>query len=81
MSFLGLDMKQADFALIEECKHSFDACWLANIIDNQAEFPRLRSEYDLGGLRARCPECSHEFNPFNLKMTKFARLEPLNFKK
>ena len=78
MSFLGLDMKQADFALIEECKHSIDASWLAN---NQAEFARLRSEYDLGGLRAKCPECSHEFNPFNLKMTKFARLEPLKFKK
>lgn len=74
MSSLGLDMNKADCALIVNCGHQFDPTWLAHIIDDQAEFPRMRSEYDIGGLRARCPKCNRPFNPLDIQLITESKL-------
>ena len=65
MSWTGLDMMQAEYAIVELCGHSFDPNDLARAIENQAIFPRLRSEYEIGGLKSTCPQCNQPFNPFD----------------
>ena len=64
MSWTGLDIMETDRAIIKVCDHSFDPCYLAMVIEKQAIFPRLRSEYGAGGLRSKCPQCDQPFNPF-----------------
>ena len=64
MSWTGQNIMQADSATVKICGHSFDPCYLVSAIEEQAIFPRLRSEYDDGGLRSACPQCNQPFNPF-----------------
>ena len=64
MSWLGLDIMEANHAIVKVCGHSFDPCYLSMAIEKQAIFPRLRSEYEAGGLRSKCPQCDQPFNPF-----------------
>ena len=64
MSWLGLDIMEANHVIVNVCGHSFDPCYLAMVIEKQAIFPRLRSEYETGGLKSKCPQCDQPFNPF-----------------
>ena len=64
MSWTGLDMMETDHAIVKVCGHSFDSCYLAMAIEKQAIFPRLRSEYEVDGIRSKCPQCDQPFNPF-----------------
>ena len=57
MSWTGLDIMEADYAIVKVCGHSFDPCYLAMAIEKQAIFPRLRSEYEVDGIRSKCPQC------------------------
>ena len=50
MSWLGLDIMEANHAIVKVCGHSFDPCYLSMAIEKQAIFPRLRSEYEVSGL-------------------------------
>ena len=45
MSWTGLDIMKTDRAIVKICGHSFDPSYLAMVIEKQAIFPRLRSEY------------------------------------
>ena len=64
MSWIGLDIMEADYAIVKVCDHLFDPCYLAMAIEKQAIFPRLRSEYYVEGLRSKCTQCDQPFNPF-----------------
>ena len=64
MSWTGLDIMEDDYAIVKVCGHSFDPCYLAMAIEKQAIFPRLRSEYEVDGIRSKCPQCDQPFNPF-----------------
>ena len=64
MSWTGLDIMEADYVTVKVCGDSFDPCYLVAAIDKQAIFPRLRSEYEIDGLRSTCPQCDQPFSPF-----------------